>query len=385
MKGSVFYKTYFAVVSFLLLSFNSTSQMQRSSIHSISYKSAQSKQTQVLVDQNRICYVTPDSKNLSVRIELSDSLLFEGQLPLKQIYGWRNRGYGIHAVFVANKLAIFAGKKMLLYACGDEASLKRVDKKRLSQSYDYFTKSNDAIYAYTYHALDRNFKQGELFTYQIATKKSTKQRITIDFPMATCISPNNYFDPLYGSNDNAFLLSDVGHYRILLYENGALSDSITLADDSLFVPISTKDSIAYKREQRNHQSLQDITQTNSDIRERNGHIWSVFYLDKNTIFVRLSNPIKPNDFELIDHLWVKVDGGWALKAVKKNNPYWHESNEFWPYFSMYNRMLKDETSLCYFHFASCAGESENFTTKDYFDPTTLTNNLCYYLWRFNIR
>lgn len=350
----------------------------------IYYQPAKDISTQVDVDAKRIAYFTKNADVLNLVVFEDSIQLANVQIPLKEIYNRKNKGYSYHCLIRGNRIAIFAGSYLFIYQLTDARNAVKETKVKLKTNYDFFNKSENSFYAYTYHTLNRNFKKGELFAYNFKSKTSKLTPIDIDFPVATSISPNNYFDPLYTS-DESYLLADVGHYRIRFYRNGELIDSIVLNDPNLFKPISTLDSIRYRRVQANHLDLTDITDNNAKLRGHSGHIWSVYYLTDSLVFVRLSQPAG-SSFELADHLWKKENNKWSLQTVMEINPFAKNNERYWPYFALYNRLMKNNDKLDFFHFTACSNVNTNaFASADYFKSSVEFSQLCYVLWRFQLK
>ncbi len=373
---------------FLLLFTNysfSQSELIRTKVQVINNKTALESSTQIEVDSNRICYVSRNKEGFRISIFQDSIQLTDQIIPFNEIYNFRNKGYSYHCLLRANTFALFVGKYLFLYDLTLTNELKKKCKIKLKSSYELFNKSKNTLYAYTYHPLDRTIKTGELFSYNFISKETKTKSLPIDFPIATTFLPNNYFDPLF-SKENQYLISDICHYRIRFYKDNELTDSIVPDDKNLFKPISVKDSMIYRRVQTNHLSLSEVTSNNPNIRKQSGHIWSVFYLNENTVFVRLSQPSKEEGFYLLDHIWKKENGIWLLKSNMEINPYTQTSTNLWPYFSLYNRLLKNNHELCFFHFSECSNiDSTNFVSNNYFNPNSDYSNLCYFLWRFQIK
>ncbi len=325
-----------------------------------------------------------DSKNgnLTLRFYKSDSLLTKKEFPLKKYFNKSNCEFEPMCLFQNNLLGILCGDELLVARLNSMQELQKIELKKLSSSFDFFKKSTGKFYCGSYFSLDRNLKKMEVVVYDIRFKKITTNYFTLDFPLATTVHPNSYFDPLY-SSENRFLVSDALHYSIKIYDSTRLIDSIELEDANLFPKISDIDSIAYKRMQSNHLSLTDVTKFNSKMREKCSHIWSVFYLNSNSILVRISIP-KGNHFEMFDHLWEKKDSKWILTQVKEINPYVQKSKNLWPYYSLYNKLIKINSGLCLVHFAEEQLNMENFQTDIYFNHQTQSDKLHSRLWYFQV-
>lgn len=140
---------------------------------------------------------------------------------------------------------------------------------------------------------------------------------------------------------SGYLVCDPLFYRIDLYDlNDQLCDSI-IAPDTAFTRSS---SIKFERqfnalEIANDPSphLPELADYLSEI----DRIWTVNFIDKNTIFVRLSrnslNKTKDRRQQLFDHVWKKTNGLWRLVVIKEiadlnSSSFLNSKNDLWPYF-----------------------------------------------------
>jgi hypothetical protein len=327
--------------------------------------------------------------NLDLRFYKDDSLFSLQILPLKKYFKKNDIRYAMRCLFQNKILAVNFGKQMLIAKLDSAMNIEKYEIKNLLNSSISFKKSIGSFYSIDYFSTDRTFKQPEVEIYDIKTGELSLHKFDFDFPVATTVSPNNYFEPLYYSK-NRYAISDAAHYNIRIYEDNKLIDSIKMENDSLFPKISKKDSVAYRRVQSNFIDLDDITSFNSKIREKCAHIWSIFYLDTTNMVVRLT--ITENEiFEFYDHLWEKKNNKWELAKVVELFPNFDESTEssknsskLWPHFSMYNRLIKNGNNLCFVHYAINGSTTENFQTDTYFKPVYETDpsNLHSRIWYF---
>lgn len=323
-----------------------------------------------------------ENGSLILRFYKLNTLISKRELPLKRFFKKNNCYYEPMCLFQNNTLGIVCGTQLLIANLDSKQELKKFKLKKLKSTCDFFKKSFGNFYLGSYFALDRSFKKMELTIYNIQNDEISNNQFNIDFPVATTVHPNSYFDPLYFSNDS-YIVSDVGHYCIRIYQSNHLVDSIKLEDENLFPKISGLDSIAYRRIQVNHLSLTDVTKFNSKIREKCSHIWSVLYLDSNTLLVRVSIP-QEKSFVMFDHLWEKTNSKWNITKVKEINPYVQKSNELWPYYSLYNKLIKNVSSLCFIHYAEDNLKNKMFQTDTYFNSNIEATKLHSNIWYFQV-
>lgn len=195
---------------------------------------------------------------------------------------------------------------------------------------------------YNYHPNDSGLPSG-FISYNLRNGKEEQKPLPFEFMPLTHMAPNDFID----FTTTGYVLCDPLRYKLCEYDfNHRLKDSIVITD-SLFTTshVSTfKTSFPTRDVSQNTSSFMDAMTAQLDSTDR---IWTVNYLDQNTLFVRLTrNSLRQTTTQgqlFFDHIWCREKDGWKLKQVKEisgfNTKQVVTEKDLWPYFfpgSKYN-------------------------------------------------
>lgn len=332
------------------------------------------------IQHDTILVYYADDDWLTLKFYHADNLVQNKRFSMRRLFNTETSGYQVLCAFQNGRLAILRGEQFYIGTFDTTMNLKKITRIKLDFSCDFLKKSKGSFYFGSHFSLDRDFRKTEVYRYSIQTNSVDKRQFEFDFPLASTMFPNSYFDPLYESQDD-YLVANALHYSIKIYKQNVCVDSIQLVDETLFPKITATDSVTYRRLQRNHLAITDITAFNPEIRRRCAHIWSVFYLDSITILVRVSNP-DTRSFYMVDHIWKKEANSWELSKVKNIEINDDSSAEVWPYFSIYNKLLKNNSTLCFIHYGKELLGFENFQPTTYFHYGNPSSSIKTVLWFF---
>ena len=272
-----------------------------------------------------------------------------------------------------NMLLVARENKIILFALDEKLNVKEVMEVEADSHYAQYYLTPDGFYACDYE-VHKN-PTPHTVMYVSGNDKKAYFNYPQAFPNARAIQPNNHFD----TNGEKLLVSGIFDYKIRLYSDGRLTDSIEYAEKSDFEnPLGTKDSSFLSRKVL---SLTDISSYCQDLLKKKARIWNVFYLNDSTIFVRTTQPEKNNrSFRFEDHVWRKTSEWKLIRSVnhedffegRLNNQHYSEFS--WPYFVGYSTLLKDEDQLCFFFWSDKDLEND-VTLKDNHDLNKTIDDL----------
>jgi hypothetical protein len=187
---------------------------------------------------------------------------------------------------------------------------------------------------YNYNKRDSKIPSG-FIVYDLVTGEEKKFKILFDYLSLTHIAPNNFLDFTPGG----YIVCDPLRYKLYEYDyNNSIKDSIFLPD-SLFKVNDTRYFTSLFNSKDVSENPTNYLQSMSAYLDTVDHVWTVNYLDENTLFIRLTRNslIASNKGQLFyDHIWVKSNNKWKLTQVKEIYSFRTEKTieekDLWPYF-----------------------------------------------------
>jgi hypothetical protein len=224
----------------------------------------------------------------------------------------------------------------------------------LSENYGkhiYFKDSTLYFFSiYNYHPNDSQIPSG-FISHNLRNGKEEQRALPFEFMSLTHMAPNDFID----FTEVGYILCDPLRYKLYEYDfNHRLKDSIVIGDN-LFTTsnVSTfENTFPSRKVAQNASSFMDAMTAHLDSTDR---IWTVNYLDENTLFIRLTrNSLRLTTTQgqlFYDHIWRREKEGWKLTQVKEissfNTKQVLTEKDLWPYFFPGSKYTCSKGSLYY--------------------------------------
>lgn len=299
--------------------------------------------TLVMLDKFKLSLFSPD-KQLS-SLDLKTTLPKEDQALIQD-------NYSFNYLLTSNLLVLRNKNHAFLFRFNDGKPVYQ-QNIRLSENFGnhlYYKDSTLYFYnIYNYHPSDSKLPSG-FISYDLKTGTEKQRTLPFEFLALTHMAPNDYID----FTDVGYILCDPLRYKLYEYDfKHTLKDSIVVTDSLFTVSDLTtfKKAFPGKEVAQNTSSFMDAMTTHLDSTDR---IWTVNYLDKNTLFIRLTrNSLRSaSQGQLFyDHIWHREKDGWKLKQVKEissfNTKQAITEKNLWPYFFPGSKYGCNKGSLYY--------------------------------------
>lgn len=353
-------KTYFLIPGILFsfyLSCQNLSCTKISPYSSISFKDHFSNRPTFLFEEDTLVICNRFTLQLFTqtrevkRIDLTEGLSSADRTQIAEnypcIYSLRD-----------GRLIIRNKNNAFIYAyCTDQVKfIKRISLRQNHCKHIY--QKGDLIYffgIYNYHKRDCPIPSG--FTcYDLKTGEEEEFAIPFENLALSHLAPGEFID----FSNRGYIVCDPLRYTLYEYDfNQALRDSIVVPDSVFSRPKTSSFSHMFPSEKvsQNPSAYLEGMTTYLDTLDR---VWSVNYLDENTLFVRLTrNSIRPKEMKVqlfYDHLWQKQNGKWKLIELKEISSFQTKEvisqKELWPYFFPGSKYSCGNGSLYYTHWSA---------------------------------
>lgn len=234
--------------------------------------------------------------------------------------------------------------------------IKRISLRENHTKHIY--QRGDVLYffaIYNYHKRDCSIPSG-FTTYDLKTGKEEEHPLPFENLALSHLAPNEFID----FSKNGYIVCDPLRYTLREYDfNQTLRDSI-VAPDSTFTRQKTQtfsNLFPYEKVSQNPSTYLEGMMAYLDTLDR---VWSVNYMDENTVFVRLTrNTLRPKGMNVqlfYDHLWQKQNGKWKLVQVTEISSFQTKEvisqKELWPYFFPGSKYSCGNGSLYYTYWSA---------------------------------
>ena len=228
------------------------------------------------------------------------------------------------------------------------------------------------VYNFHEKSLDKSFRSGYL-SIDIESEEEKILEIPFEDLVLTHNSPNNFMD----FDSQQFLMAEPFTYKIKLFNlNNQVEDSIVANDSSFTVSDKITEFRSLFDPKKVGEGPSDYFESMNQLLMQMDRIWLVYFIDKYTIFVRLTrnslNRQGENKMRFFDHIWCKSANGWQLRQVRDLDKLFQSetvtSQNIWPLFVPGSKLIFSEMALHYLFWTSTESELP-MATKDFYWPS----------------
>lgn len=247
----------------------------------------------------------------------------------------------------------------------------QIKSSKLGKEGVHFTGKELVTYGlYNEHPKSDGLRCGML-RIDLKTKHEEIQEFEFNALPLTHLRPNKFLS----FNASMYALCDPINYKILIYEiGGKVLDSLSMDSpefvmtDSLLRYFKKWDSPAY------HSAPADkFSELNNAIKDK-PRVWVCAMLNASTFFVRVSkpNPGSTIGFDMIDHVWKKQNGHWAISRSRTVNFEEHKgsADSVYPEFAIGHKLYFDNDLIHYSLFQDKAARQAS--GRDFYSPHSKT-------------